>query len=423
MKQKLLQINDRWGIGFIQAGMVLPVVCWFVFGGSVAAQDSHSERSFSSVPNEATVPDRWYYGAYFDLSYPLNLNFPENHLWRNRSTVPRTNELAPDMALAYVQKKITAPLNSTTSATDRSRWGAELAVQAGYDTKDFAFLPGEPKISGADTLRHIGLANVSYLAPVGSGLALQAGLFNSLLGYESLYAKDNINYTRAWQADYSPYLMFGLNARYHLNERVEVAAYIINGYAHLARPNDAPSYGMQVVYKPGWGLNVAHTVYAGPDQSDTALQFWRYYLNNIVTWERDDILLALSYDAGTENIAGRPGNPRAFVMAGNITARWRFAPRWYVAVRPELYWDRNGRWTGSEQFVKAMTVTLDFAPFVYDRQRLLRNWHARLEYRWDDSTGVDGGFYKGGDISPGVPQLAPSQQLLILALLWTFDWP
>ena len=37
-----------------------------------------------------------------------------------------------------------------------------------------------------------------------------AGLFNSLMGYESLYARDNANYTRSWIADNSPYMMFGV---------------------------------------------------------------------------------------------------------------------------------------------------------------------------------------------------------------------
>jgi hypothetical protein len=45
---------------------------------------------------------------------------------------------------------------------------------------------------------------VSYLAPVGNGLSIQAGLFNSFIGYESFYAKDNANYTRSWIADNTP---------------------------------------------------------------------------------------------------------------------------------------------------------------------------------------------------------------------------
>ena len=72
------------------------------------------------------------------------------------------------------------------------------------DAKDFAFGVNEPKVSDSDALRHFGRANVSYLAPVGNGLMLQAGLFNSLIGYDSLYAKDNFAYTRPWGGDSRP---------------------------------------------------------------------------------------------------------------------------------------------------------------------------------------------------------------------------
>ena len=96
--------------------------------------------------------------------------------------------------------------------SESSRWGTEWLVQAGEDSKAFGFDANQPTVSGSDVWRHFGRANVSYLAPAGNGLTLQAGLFNSFIGYESLYAKDNGNYTRAWIADYSPYLMFGVNA-------------------------------------------------------------------------------------------------------------------------------------------------------------------------------------------------------------------
>jgi hypothetical protein len=46
---------------------------------------------------------------------------------------------------------------------------------------------------------------------------------------------------------------------------------------------------------------------------------------------------------------------------------------------------------------------------------------SRGEYRYDDSTGPDGGFFKDGDLPPGVPRLVPSQHLLLFSLLWAFD--
>jgi hypothetical protein len=350
----------------------------------------------------------WHLSAYLDLAYIVDFNFPENHLWRSRTTSSRFNEFAPNMGFINVRK----------DATTDSRWGMELGAQGGYDSKNFAFLQNEPEVGGADTLRHIQRANVSYLAPVGNGLTVQAGLFNSFLGYESLYAKDNATYTRSWIADNTPYMMFGVNARYPVNERLTIAAFIVNGYYHLSHPNDQPSYGAQVVYKPSAQMTVTETLYAGPDQSKTAFEFWRFYLNSIVERKTDDFLLALSYDIGTESIANQPGAPRTFAMGGDIVARWQIDYHWAVALRPEFYWDRNGRWTGNEQFVKAMTTTVEYAvPFGWTRTRM------RAEYRWDESTGAGGGFFKGGDVTPGTPGLTASQHLLLAALLWTFDSP
>lgn len=373
----------------------------------LSAAEIPTSESSAAAPSQNEWTN-WHYSAYVDLAYLLDFNFPENHRWRSRTTSSRFNEFAPNMGFINIRK----------DATTDSRWGMELGVQGGYDSKDFAFLQNEPKVDGADTLRHVQRANVSYLAPLGNGLTIQAGLFNSLVGYESLYAKDNANYTRSWIADNTPYMMFGINAKYPVNDQVTVAGFIINGYYHLSHPNDQPSYGAQVAYKPTGRLTVTETLYAGPDQSKTSFEFWRFYLNSIVEWKTNDLVLALSYDIGTESIANQPGAPRTFVMGGNFVGRWQIHGPWAVALRPEFYWDRNGRWTGNEQFVKAVTTTLEYAvPFGWTNTR------ARLEYRWDESTGVGGGFYKGGDVTPGVPGLTASQHLLILALLWTFDSP
>ena len=47
----------------------------------------------------------------------------------------------------------------------------------------------------------------------------------------------------------------------------------------------------------------------------------------------------------------------------------------------------------------------------------------RLEYRYDESTGPGGGFFKGNEIAPGVIGLTPAQQMVIAGLIVTFDSP
>lgn len=373
---------------------------------STGASAQSNDGIDASLPSSSAAD--WHYGAYLDVSDIVNFNFPENHRWRSRSTAARHNEFAPNMGLGYVRK----------DASESSRWGMELGLQGGYDSKDFAFLQGERKIDGADTLRHVHRANVSYLAPVGNGLTVTAGLFNSLIGYESLYAKDNANYTRSWIADYTPYMMFGINAKYPVNEQLTIAAFVINGYFHLSRPNDQPSYGAQWSYKMTPRLTATQTIYWGPDQAKTALEFWRLYGNHILEWKGDDLTLAASYDVGTESIANQPGSPRTFVMGSNLVARWHVAGPWSLALRPEFYWDRNGRWTGAEQFVKAVTSTVE-----YKLPSRCTNTVVRMEHRYDESSGVGGGFFRRGEIGPGVIRLNPAQHLLLLAVLWTFDAP
>ncbi|HSA86530.1 MAG TPA: outer membrane beta-barrel protein [Nitrospira sp.] len=353
----------------------------------------------------------WRYGAYLDLSYAVNFNFPENHRWRSKLTTQRVNELTPNMVLGYVWKDM----------NESSRWGMELAIQGGYDPDGQVpqEIPGRDRpLPGAETLKHFSRANASYLAPVGTGVKLTAGLFNSFIGYESFYAKNNFNYTRTYLPDESPYFMIGVSAEYQLRENLKHVLYVINGYNYLSRPNDLPSYGTQVSWKPSSRFTLTQNFYYGPDQSNTDLKHWRFFSNSIVEWKHDQLILAMSYDIGTENAAEFSGSPRTFWMGGALYFWRHIAGPWAAAVRPEFYWDRNGRLTGAEQFIKAVTTTLEYKlPVASTIARL------RLEYRYDDSTGQQGGFFTGGEVSPGVPSLKQSQHQLISAILWTFDSP
>ena len=62
-------------------------------------------------PTEASASDEWanwHVSAYLDLAYIVDFNFPENHLWRSRTTSNRFNEFAPNMAFLNVRKDTTA---------------------------------------------------------------------------------------------------------------------------------------------------------------------------------------------------------------------------------------------------------------------------------------------------------------------------
>src|SRR5215470_7109430 len=364
---------------FVHIGIsVLVLLSWSVrIVAQSASQDSQPQ------PSKTT----WQYGGFLDFAYLEDFNDPANHLFRSRGTTFHVNEWDINMAAIYLRK----------AATESSRWGTELTLQAGKDSEVFGFSATAPDLDGSKWLRHLGPTDVSYLVPIEKGLTIQGGIFSSFIGYDSLYAKDNFNYTRPWGADFTPYLMLGVNAQYPLTPKLTGTVFVISGYWHLAHANNVPSSGGQLAYKPTEHLSVKQTVLYGPHQSETSLQFWRFLSDSIAEWKRDPATVAFEYQVSEEKVA-IAGNPHALWMSAQLPMHWMFDKHWSATVRPEVAWDRNGRWTGFSQTVKAVTSTLEYR-VPYKAANLI----IRAEHRWDDSRGPGGGFFNDGEVRPGVP--------------------
>lgn len=366
-----------------------------------------ADKNRSEEQDKQPANPKWQYGGFVDLAYPLNFNHPENRLFRSRGTAFRTDAVWLNMAAFYVRKR----------PSEDSRWGVELTVHAGKDAEFFGFSATAPNIAGYKFLRQLGPTNVSYLAPAGKGLLLQAGIFSSFIGYDALYAKDNLNYTRPWGADFTPYFMMGGSVSYPFTEKLTGSFFLVNGYWHLARANSAPSAGGQVAYKLTPRLTLKETIFFGPHQRNTTFEFWRFLTDTIVEHKTEKVIWASEYIFSTEQVDAH-GKPRAVMMSWQMPVRWILNDRWSLSFRPEVFWDRDGRWTLSRQTVKAFTSTVEY--------RVPYRWSTsifRLEHRFDDSRGPDGGFFRGAELRPGVVGLTASQHLLIFATIFTFDSP
>ncbi len=394
-----------------------PAAAMLLLGMVISGKELRAQNATTSAQGPATatglqIPDAapadpplWRLNAFIDVGYLLDFNHPSNHLFRNRGTTPRVNELDLNMAGVSARKDVST----------ESRWGMELAVHAGEDSKTFGFSSTVPNISGANILRHFGRANVSYLAPVGKGLTVQAGIFSSFIGYDSLYAKDNFSYTRPWGADYTPYLMLGVNASYPLTQKLTVVGFLVNGYWHLADANPIPSFGGQVAYKATDHWTAKQTILVGPHQSDTSFELWRFLTDTTLEWKRQPLTVAFEYQAASEKVAIAK-QPRATWMAAQLPVHWVMDKRWSVTVRPEVAWDSDGRWTGFPQTVKANTTTLEYRIPYRQASAILR-----LEHRIDNSRGPGGGFFKDGEVRPGVVALVPTQNLLTFGAIVILD--
>jgi hypothetical protein len=357
----------------------------------------------AAAPGLSASP--WHYGGFIDAGYLLDFNHPANHLFRGSGTTWNVDRMRVNMAGVYVRKQ----------AYEDSRWGIELTAHGGKDSDLLGTSPTAPSVAGFRFLRHLGPTNVSYLAPIGRGLMVQGGIFSSLIGYDSLYAKDGFEYTRSWGAAITPFLMAGVNASYPLTRKLTGTLFLINGYAHLAHANNVPSTGGQLAYAASSHLTLKETVLFGPHQTNTAARYWRSLSDTIVERKGREFTFAFEYIISAERV-NVPGAPRALVMSGQLPVHWAINKHWSATVRPEALWDRDGRWTLARQTIRAVTTTLEYR-VAYEQGSVV----FRLEHRYDDSRGPDGGFFRGAEVRPGEVGLTPTQHLLGFGLIFTFD--
>jgi hypothetical protein len=209
--------------------------------------------------------------------------------------------------------------------------------------------------------------------------------------------------------------MLGVNAAYPFTSKLTGTLMIISGYWHLGHTNNIPGWGGQIAYKASDHLTLKQTILEGPHQPHTAPEFWRFLSDSIAEWKTDRFTTAFEFQISEEKVAAL-GAPRALWISTQMPLHWSPCGPWSVTIRPEFAWDRDGRWTGSPQFVKAITSTLEYRIPYKSVNAILR-----FEHRYDNSHGTGGGFFTDGYTGPGLVALTPSQHLLIGALILTLD--
>lgn len=352
------------------------------------------------MPQQDESHALWHYGAYVDINYAPDFNTPHSVPFRDKLTTYRLNQVSTDLVMAYLSK----------DATFDSPWGFEFGLMDGWDMS--GQLPSTEVMTGASVIEHLSRANFTYQTRLGNGLKFVGGLMSSFIGYESFYAKDNTHYSRAWGSDYSPYYLMGIGAIYPLSPDILTGIYIVNDYNYLQVPNSQPKYAGQFSYQFHENMKWCENLFFGPEQSNTAFEYWRGFLNSMLEYSEGDWTVAWIGDVGSQK-SSQATHVQQLYAASSIFAKWHLDGPWTLGLRPEIYYDPNGVQTGDIQFIKALTSTLEYklvASGITTR--------VRLEYRFDYSTGQQGGFYGTQGVNG---PLVPSQSILFMGLLMNFD--
>jgi hypothetical protein len=288
---------------------------------------------------------------------------------------------------------IERPLN------EEDMWAAGYRVDLLYGPDAVGY---NPVSSAANAELAIKQAYVDLMVPIGNGLELQMGVFNTLIGYESFESYLNPNWGRSFGWQIEPTQHTGLLASYQLTEALSVAGGVANTWVWgVDARGRAPGYlaylgSIGLTAPDSWGALSGSTWtvgVVGGDSGNTRDTVSFYTGLNILTGlEGLSVGGAFDYRFNGANTVSS-GENYAYALAGYLS--FAAGEKWTINGRIDYTKGSDGTFydagivdlgdQANELF--ALTATLDYA--------LWANVLSRLELRWDTSLSDDAPYARG----------------------------
>jgi hypothetical protein len=225
--------------------------------------------------------------------------------------------------------------------------------------------------------------------PVGRGLTLKAGRFDTPIGSEVIEAPANLLFSHTWQFGFGiPFTHTGLLASYPASERVDLSAGAFLGWDTWDDANDAWTWHLGATVR---GADPAHSLsvqaVCGPERAGEDGD-----LRTVVdaTWRRrwtERFATVVDAVYGFEEGAASGADARWYGVALYATAS--LCERASATLRAEWFRDVGGSRVGFDADLFALTLGVDWRPV-----RQAPNLRLRPEIRWDHAMGdapFDGG--------------------------------
>jgi hypothetical protein len=217
---------------------------------------------------QETKPFSVSFGGFIDTFYAFDFDTPASPA-RNYgnplqlvTTPGRQNEF--NINMAYLDAKLTS---------DRVR--GRLALQAGTSVEAVYLTEilndTTPDGSTATLLRHLQEAYVGYR--IADGLWVDAGVYLSYIGFESIISKDNWTYSRSFMADFSPYYFAGVKLTYDISSKVSLQFHVTNGWQDVIETNSNKAVGTAFAYTPSDAFSFQWNTFYGEETGT----LWRVF--------------------------------------------------------------------------------------------------------------------------------------------------
>jgi hypothetical protein len=202
-------------------------------------------------------------------------------------------------------------------------------------------------------------AYVRWVAPVGSGLTVDAGKFVSSFGLEPIEGPDGWgdHATHSFLFTLSePTTHTGLKAGYAFSEVVSGELLLVNGWDDAKDRNGSKSLGAGLTVTPGQGVTLTATFMSGPETEGNDSDR-RSLVGVAGELDRGGAVAGgVNVERGSEEGVGGGGAMVTWWgVAGYV--RWAVTPVFTLSLRAERFRDADGARTGAAQTLHEVTVT------------------------------------------------------------------
>jgi hypothetical protein len=298
---------------------------------------------------------------------------------------------------------------------DEGTWSAGYKVDLLFGPNAVGWNSSANAATGVDNEAAIKQAYVALRAPVGNGLDLKIGSFDTIIGYEVFNAGSNPNYTRSWAYTMEPTQHTGVLGSYQINKAIGVSAGIVNTWSagiNVRSPRSESDKGymgaITLTAPDDMGFLAGSALYLGIVDGFAGIvgnDVTSYYAGFTLATPIKGVKLGASYDyvSAHDNGFGATG----YAQAAALYASFQATEKLSIHLRGEWADLTSGAATGGKfnagipgtsglgalgglpDEVIALTGTIQ-----YD---LWANVLSRLELRWDRA--VDGHAPFGGTVT------------------------
>ena len=306
----------------------------------------------------------------------------------------------PGKADGFNLNVVKLSLEKAADAADA--WGAGYKVDALFGP-DANALGTQSSGFGSGTDFGIKQAYVDLKAPVGNGLDIKMGVWDTIIGYEVFESGNNPNFTRSYGYTIEPTTHTGVLASYQVSEMISLSGGVANTYGPVINGrafngggsglfgSKAESYktylGSVALTAPkDWGFISGSTLYGcvingfnGGPNAQTSL-----YVGSSINTPLKELKVGIAYDYAGTSKTTTPAIASTYANAVGIYATYQVTEKLSLNARGE--YASHSTIAGAAAYAGPTKVLEGTLTAQYD---LWKNVISRLEVRWDHQ--ADGG--------------------------------